>query len=58
MKIGEFILYTLAVTIGVTLALAIAGEYAKTQISAATAGNTTFGRLLSLFSPVQPAATS
>lgn len=49
MKIGEFILTTLAVALGATIALAISAIYAKQQITAATATNTPFGNLLSNF---------
>lgn len=44
-----FIGTTLAVLIGTTIALAIAGMYAKTQLTAATTGNSTLGSVLSLF---------
>jgi hypothetical protein len=46
MKIGEFILTTLAVALGATIALAISALYAKQQITAATATNSTLGNLL------------
>ncbi|HXC34273.1 MAG TPA: hypothetical protein VNV43_00245 [Candidatus Acidoferrales bacterium] len=46
MKIGEFILTTLAVALGATIALAVAGLYAKQQLSAATATNSTLGNVL------------
>jgi hypothetical protein len=45
-KIGEFILTTLAVALGATIALAVAGLYAKQQFTAATANNSTLGNVL------------
>lgn len=52
----EFIGTTLAVAIGTLVALALAGLYLKSQLSAATSGNSTVGTLLSLFA--KPAATA
>lgn len=46
MKIGEFLLTTLAVAIGATIALGVAGLYAKQQIAAATTTNSTLGNVL------------
>lgn len=48
MSARDFFLYTVAVAIGTTIALAIAGLYLKSQLSA-TAGNSTLGAILSLF---------
>lgn len=56
MKAHEFILYTLAVAIGTTVALAVAGLYVRSQLTSATGTGTTLGSLLSLFS--KPAATT
>lgn len=44
-----FIGTTLAVAIGATIALAIAGLYVQNQVTAETASNTTLGSILSLF---------
>lgn len=44
-----FIGITIAVAIGTTIALAIAGVYVQNQVNTATAGNTTLGSILSLF---------
>jgi hypothetical protein len=46
MKIGEFLLTALAVALGTTVALAIAGLFAKQQIAAATTANSTLGNVL------------
>ena len=44
-----FIGTALAVAIGTTIALAIAGLYVQNQVTAATATSTTIGSILSLF---------
>jgi hypothetical protein len=58
----EFVGTVLAVAIGTTIALAIAGLYVQSQISAASSSNSTIGTILSLFGPRSvsgtPAATS
>jgi len=51
----DFFLQTVAVAVGGLIALAIAGVYLKSQLSSATAGNSTIGTLLSLFGPKTPA---
>ncbi|MGH8023186.1 MAG: hypothetical protein ACRED1_06375 [Limisphaerales bacterium] len=56
MKIGEFILMTLAVAIGTLAALAIAGLYVKSQFSSASSGGSTINTILSLFSTPTTAA--
>jgi hypothetical protein len=50
-KIGDFLLITLAVAIGTIIALGVAGIYLKQQVSSASSGNTTLGAILSLFTP-------
>lgn len=47
----EFVGMVLAVAIGTTIALAIAGVYVQGQLSAASSSNTTLGTILSLFGP-------
>ena len=47
----DFVLTTLAVAIGGLIALAIAGVFVKQQVSQATAGNSTLGKILNLFAP-------
>ena len=54
MNTRDFALTLLAVTIGTTIALAIAGLYLKQQFAASTSSSTTLGSLLSLFSPQTP----
>lgn len=58
----EFVGMVLAVAIGTTIALVIAGLYVQSQVTAATAGNSTLGTILSLFGPRSvsgtPAASS
>ena len=56
MKTRDFFLHTVAVAIGTTIALAIAGLYLKSQFSSATGSGSTIGNLLSLFS--RPAAST
>jgi hypothetical protein len=47
----------LAVAIGTLIALAIAGMYVQAQVSAATAGSSTLGTILSFFGPKAVSAT-
>ena len=58
----EFVGTLIAVAIGTTIALAIAGIYLQSQLSAASSTNSTLGTILSLFGPRSvsgtPAATS
>jgi hypothetical protein len=49
--ISEFLLLTLAVAIGGLIALAVAGTYAKAQLAATTAGNSTLSTILNLVTP-------
>lgn len=43
-----FLMLIIAIAIGATVALAIAGLYLKTQVTAATSGSSTLGSILSL----------
>jgi hypothetical protein len=47
----EFVGTVIAVAIGTTLALAIAGMYVQSQLNAAQSSNSTLGTILSLFAP-------
>lgn len=58
MTAKQFLGATLAVAIGTTIALAVAGVYLKQQLSAATAGNSTIGNLLALFGGSKPAGST
>ena len=58
MNAKEFLLTTVAVMIGTTIALAIAGLYVKSQITTATSGSSTISSLLSLVGIAPAAATT
>jgi hypothetical protein len=47
----EFVGTVIAVAIGTTIALAIAGMYVQAQLNAAQSSNSTLGTILSLFGP-------
>ncbi len=51
MNTRDFLLTLAAVAIGTTIALAIAGVYVKSQLSASAGSGTTLGTILSLFAP-------
>ena len=57
MNARDFFLQVVAVAIGTTIALAIAGVYLKSQLSATAGSGTTLGTLLSLFGS-RPAGSS
>lgn len=58
MNAKTFLLLVIAIIIGATVALGIAGLYLKTQVTAATSGNSTIGSLLSLFGVGSSTTTS
>ena len=51
MSTRDFFLTLTAVAIGTTIALAIAGVYLKSQLSASAGGNSTLGTILSFLTP-------
>ena len=51
MKLGDFILTTLAVAIGGLIALAIAGLVAKSEFASTLQSNSTLSTILNLFAP-------